>query len=138
MSPVSSDPTFRWGTPFIAGTDITVARVVALHAAGELADLCPELTPADVADALAFFDAEGPAGLRPRPPAPGDRHPRVTVDPDIQGGFPVISGTRVTVDAVAGLWEAGATLDEIMEDYPGLTMEDVLGALAYDREARLW
>jgi uncharacterized protein (DUF433 family) len=138
---ITIDPARRWGTAMVAGTDTTVGRVVELHEAGctreEICDCCPGVDAEGVADALAFYAAEGPAGLRPRPPDPGDRHPRILVDPSVQGGYPVIAGTRITVDAVLGMWELGCTVEEILSDYRALSLEDVIAAIEYDREAGL-
>ncbi len=61
---------------------------------------------------------------------------KVSADPAIQGGRPCITGTRITVDAVCGLIEAGFTLDAVLAEYPGLTATDVDAALAYDRAAQ--
>ncbi len=55
---------------------------------------------------------------------------RITVDPQIQGGRPVIKGTRVPVSKVVGALSAGATAKELCDDY-GLQEEDVIAALAY-------
>ncbi len=61
---------------------------------------------------------------------------RISVDPAVQGGRPCITGTRITVDALCGLIEAGVTLDAVLAEYPGLTATDVDAALAYDRAAQ--
>ena len=55
---------------------------------------------------------------------------RVIVDPDIQAGRPVIKGTRVPVARIVGALSAGASFDELKEDY-GLQDEDIRAALAY-------
>jgi len=55
---------------------------------------------------------------------------RVIVDPAIQGGRPVIKGTRVPVARIVGALSAGADFDELREDY-GLQDEDIRAALAY-------
>ena len=55
---------------------------------------------------------------------------RVVVDPEIQGGRPVIRGTRVPVARIVGALSAGADVAEMKEDY-GLQEEDVMAALAY-------
>jgi uncharacterized protein (DUF433 family) len=56
---------------------------------------------------------------------------RITVDPQQMGGVPCIRGLRVTVSTVLGQLAAGATVDELVEDYPYLEREDVLAALEY-------
>jgi uncharacterized protein (DUF433 family) len=133
---ITADPHICWGTPFLTRTGTSVADVVALHRAGrsvpEILEVRPELTEGDVFDALGWYASTGEEGIRPRPPEPGDDHPRIEVNPQIQGGFPVVRGTRVTVDAICGRWEDGATLADILADYPSLDADDVLDALAYD------
>ena len=140
MDRVTVDVRVQWGAPCLRGTGTTVARVLTLHRRGatrdEILDACPGLTAADVEDAFEWYDRFGEPGLLPCPPSPEPHHPRVAVDPDVQGGYPVVRGTRVPVDAVVGLWEEGFTVGEIRNEYPDLTAEDVEDALAYDLDAR--
>lgn len=56
---------------------------------------------------------------------------RITVDPNRMRGLPSIRDTRVTVSAVLGQLAAGASIDELLADYPYLEREDVLAALEY-------
>lgn len=56
---------------------------------------------------------------------------RITVDPNRMRGLPSIRDTRVTVSAVLGQLAAGASIDELMADYPYLECEDVLASLGY-------
>jgi uncharacterized protein (DUF433 family) len=56
--------------------------------------------------------------------------PRITVDPDIHHGAPVITGTRVPVSIVVGSLAGGMSKEEVMREYE-LTKEDVEAALAY-------
>ena len=56
---------------------------------------------------------------------------RITVDPNRMRGLPSIRDTRVTVSAVLGQLAAGASVDELLPDYPYLEREDVLAALEY-------
>ena len=55
---------------------------------------------------------------------------RIAVDPEIQGGRPVIRGTRIPVARIVGALSAGATLQELEDDY-SLREEDIRAALAY-------
>jgi uncharacterized protein (DUF433 family) len=57
--------------------------------------------------------------------------PRISVDPRICGGRPVISGTRVRVSDVLEMLAGGASVSEIGKDYPYVTEDDVRAALAY-------
>ena len=51
---------------------------------------------------------------------------------DVQGGRPVVRGTRVTVDdSIIGNWEAGLEPLEIAELFPSLTVQQVKEILAY-------
>lgn len=56
---------------------------------------------------------------------------RITFDPQVMGGKPCIRGLRVTVGTIVGLIASGATIDEILADYPYLEAEDITAALSY-------
>ena len=56
---------------------------------------------------------------------------RITVEPNRMRGLPSIRDTRVTVSAVLGQLATGASVDELLADYPYLEREDVLAALEY-------
>ncbi len=56
---------------------------------------------------------------------------RITVDPQRMGGVPGIRDLRVTVSMVLGQLAAGASIDDLLEDYPYLGRADVLAALEY-------
>ncbi len=56
---------------------------------------------------------------------------RITLDPKVMTGKPVIRGTRLTVQYILGLLAHGATFDEILQEYDGLTKEDILACLEY-------
>jgi uncharacterized protein (DUF433 family) len=56
---------------------------------------------------------------------------RITVDPDVLGGKAVILGTRLAVEFILGLLDAGQSELEILGSYPGLTKEDILACLDY-------
>lgn len=60
----------------------------------------------------------------------------ITVEPGKRGGRPCIRGMRITVGDVLGWLAAGMTHQEILEDFPELTEEDIRACLAYaaDRE----
>lgn len=55
---------------------------------------------------------------------------RIVVDPEILAGKPVIRGTRIAVEFVLELLAAGQPESEILNNYPGLTREDILACLA--------
>ncbi len=56
---------------------------------------------------------------------------RITVDPKILVGKPVIRGTRLTVDFVLGLMAQGASIEEITEEYSGVCEEDIRACLFF-------
>jgi uncharacterized protein (DUF433 family) len=56
---------------------------------------------------------------------------RITVDPDILVGKPVIKGTRIPVNLIVGLLANGLTIKEIIKEYPRLKEEDIKAALLY-------
>ncbi len=61
-------------------------------------------------------------------------HPRITLDPKVLVGKPVIRGTRLSVEFVIGLMADGWTEAEILANYPGITHDDVIACLAYARD----
>ena len=56
---------------------------------------------------------------------------RITTDTRIMAGKPVIRGTRLAVEYVLSVLGHGATVDEILEEYQGLTREDVRACLLF-------
>jgi len=56
---------------------------------------------------------------------------RVSIDPEICHGKPVINGTRVLVSSILGALAGGDTLDDMLEDYPDITSEDIAAALEF-------
>lgn len=60
---------------------------------------------------------------------------RITVDAATCAGRPCLRGLRIRVRDVLDLLAAGATRDEILEDYPALEPEDITAALEYAANA---
>jgi uncharacterized protein (DUF433 family) len=56
---------------------------------------------------------------------------RIQIDPLIMTGKPVIHGTRLTVEYILGLLAQGATMEEILEEYPGIEHEDIQACLLF-------
>ena len=50
---------------------------------------------------------------------------RIVINPKVMMGKPVIRGTRLTVQFILGLLAHGTTINEIIEEYPSLTKEDI-------------
>jgi uncharacterized protein (DUF433 family) len=63
-----------------------------------------------------------------------DWRERITVDPQILVGKPIIKGTRISVEFVIDLLAHGWTTDQILQEYDHLTLEDVRACLAYAGE----
>jgi uncharacterized protein (DUF433 family) len=60
----------------------------------------------------------------------------ITIEPGKRGGKPCIRGMRITVYDVLSYLASGMTYEEILDDFPYLTQEDILACLGYaaDRE----
>jgi len=56
---------------------------------------------------------------------------RITSDPNILGGKPVIQNTRISVEFILELLASGLTEEEILKDYPHLTADDIQACLRY-------
>lgn len=59
---------------------------------------------------------------------------RITTDPGVMLGKPVIKGTRLTVELILRKLSEGMTIEELLEAYPHLTKEDILAALSYSAD----
>ena len=58
---------------------------------------------------------------------------RITVNPQVFGGKPIIRGRRLAVEHVLGMLAAGDSVETILEGYPWLEAEDVRACLVYAR-----
>lgn len=56
---------------------------------------------------------------------------RITANPMILGGKPIIKGTRMSVEFILDLLASGVSEGEILEDYPHLTKNDIQACLRY-------
>jgi uncharacterized protein (DUF433 family) len=56
---------------------------------------------------------------------------RITVNPQIFGGKPIVRGRRLAVEHVLGMLAAGDTPETILEGYPWLEPDDIQACLAY-------
>lgn len=63
----------------------------------------------------------------------------ITIEPDKRSGKPYIKGTRMSVIDVLEYLAGGMTPDELIEDFPDLTIEDIRACLAFaaDRERKI-
>ena len=64
----------------------------------------------------------------------------ITIEPGKRSGKPCIRGLRITVQDVLEYLAGGMTSEEIMKDFPELTLSDIRACLAYaaDRERKLF
>ena len=58
---------------------------------------------------------------------------RITSNPDIFGGKPIIRNRRLAVEHVLGMLAAGDTFETLLEDYPWLERDDIRACFAYGR-----
>ena len=56
---------------------------------------------------------------------------RITFNPAIFGGKPIIRGMRIAVEHILGMLAAGSTIEELLEGYPFLEKEDIQACLVY-------
>ena len=56
---------------------------------------------------------------------------RISIDPNVCHGKPIIRGMRYTVSSMLELLASGMTIEEILEDYEDLEREDLLACLEY-------
>jgi uncharacterized protein (DUF433 family) len=56
---------------------------------------------------------------------------RITYNPEVLGGKPLIRGRRLAVEHVLGLLAQGASVETLLEGYPWLEREDILACLEY-------
>jgi uncharacterized protein (DUF433 family) len=59
------------------------------------------------------------------------RHARVAMHPAVMGGKPCIKGTRIPVDVILRYLGDGQSAEDLLEAFPGLTVEDVRAAAAF-------
>ncbi len=59
---------------------------------------------------------------------------RITCDPNILTGKPIVRGLRLSVEQILDLLSQGASAEELLQDYPMLEREDILACLAYAKK----
>jgi len=58
---------------------------------------------------------------------------RISADPEIFGGKPIIRGMRISVELILSLLAQGETVEGILADYPDLEPDDIRACLSYAR-----
>ncbi len=59
---------------------------------------------------------------------------RITIDPAVLAGKPVIRNTRLSVDFIIGLLGDGWSESDILRNYPGVAHDDIIACLRYASE----
>lgn len=59
---------------------------------------------------------------------------RISINPNICFGKPCIRGTRIWVSLILDFLASGTSVDELLSEYPSLTIEDIRAAIAYGAE----
>ncbi len=59
---------------------------------------------------------------------------RISINPNVCFGKPCIRGTRIWVSLILDFLASGTNVEELLKEYPQLTREDVLAAIAYGAE----
>ena len=59
---------------------------------------------------------------------------RIAIDPNVCFGKPCVRGTRIWVSLLLDFLASGASIEEILDQYPQLQRDDVLAAIAYGAE----
>jgi uncharacterized protein (DUF433 family) len=62
----------------------------------------------------------------------------ITVDPQVMAGKPVIKGTSISVDIILAKLSANHNLDDLLADYPELTLEQIKDCLRYAASLVQW
>jgi len=60
---------------------------------------------------------------------------RITLDPKVMTGKPIVRGTRITVELILELLAQGWTQERVITNYPQIDADDILAALAYARDS---
>ncbi len=63
-----------------------------------------------------------------------DYKEKISADPDIMLGKPVIKGTRITVEHILKKLSEGMTVTELLEAYPHLKIDDIMACLSYSAD----
>ncbi|MBX9581440.1 MAG: DUF433 domain-containing protein [Gemmataceae bacterium] len=61
--------------------------------------------------------------------------PRIVCDPNVLVGKPVIAGTRISVELILEELGGGASVDDLLANYPHITREQILAAIRFAAEA---
>ncbi len=141
---ITVEPGKRYGKHCIRDLPVTVGDVLAYLAGGmseeEVLNHFPDLTREDIKACLAFAAARERRGVTAPPdmPAVNDYSHIITIEPGKRSGQPCIRGIRMTVYDILEYLAGGMAYEEILDDFPYLTIEDILASIAFvaDRKRR--
>jgi uncharacterized protein (DUF433 family) len=135
---VTIDREILSGEPVFAGTRVPGASLVAHLTAGEsIGDFLEGFPSVRREQATAFLRRAFHAALDDL--AQGSRTmtellDRIVTDPEIRSGKPIVRGTRITVLDVLEYLAGGMTVDEILDDFPQLSPDDLRAIFAFAAE----
>jgi len=126
LTRITSNPEIRSGKPVIRGTRITVLDVLEYMAGGmtpeEILDDFPDLVAQDLRAVMAFAAERERSAFSKAAGIDGVRPDSVIMsDPEVLGGTPVFTGTRVPVESLIQHLSAGAALDDFLHGFPGVS-----------------
>ena len=134
---ITVEPGKRYGRHCIRDLPVTVGDVLGQLAAGmseeEILSHFPDLTKEDIRACLAFAAARERRGVTPPPdtPAVNDYSHIITIEPAKRFGRPCIRGMRITVYDVLEWLASGMAYEEILDEFPSLTIEDIIASIAF-------
>ena len=134
---ITVEPGKRYGKHCIRDLPVTVGDVLGQLAAGmseeEILNHFPDLTSKDIQACLAFAAARERRGVTAPPdmPAVNDYSHIITIEPGKRSGQPCIRGIRMTVYDILEYLAGGMAYEEILDDFPYLTIEDILASIAF-------
>ena len=134
---ITVEPGKRYGRHCIRDLPVTVGDVLGQLAAGmseeEILNHFPDLTRKDIQACLAFAAARERRGVTAPPdmPAVNDYSHIITIEPGKRSGQPCIRGIRMTVYDILEYLAGGMAYEEILDDFPYLTIEDILASIAF-------
>ena len=134
---ITAEPGKRYGKHCIRDLPVTVGDVLGQLAVSmseeEVLNYFPDLTGEDIKACLAFAAARERRGVTPPPdtPAVNDYSHIITIEPGKRFGRPCIRGMRITVYDILEWLAGGMAYEEILDDFPSLTIEDILASIAF-------
>lgn len=139
---ITVEPGKRYGKHYIRDLPVAVGDVIGQLAAGmseeDILNHFPGLTKDDIRACLAFAAARERRGVTAPPdmPAVNDYSHIITIEPGKRSGQPCIRGIRITVYDILEYLAAGMAYEEILDDFPDLTIDDILASIAFVADRR--